>query len=206
MVLGLDYTIFASIIILTLIPLYLFRDKIVHFIYPKSDFNMFLTEVKKYITRNHPKVNFKYSIVESTKNIENPEERQILIIENLVSQFCNHEFDIQSAGGISGDNIWRNYQEHNKPIKGRLPSDWARRKEIVWNRDDKRCLRCGKPVDINDAQLALIKKVDLGGEYNFENLMTLCFDCNKIYNSEDLSKTMKYLDIKDSLMQKVIFK
>jgi DNA-directed RNA polymerase subunit RPC12/RpoP len=121
------------------------------------------------------------------------------------NELQNKNVRLEDYYNISDDDVRKFFKEkNNKPIKGRLPTDWARRKEIVWNRDDKKCLRCGRKIQSSESQLALIKKVDFGGEYNFENLITLCFDCNKILNSEDLSKTMKYLEIRDNLIQKIL--
>lgn len=203
MVLGTDFAIISLLIILSIIPLYIYKDKLLSYLYPASDLETFLDEVKKYLQINHPKITFDFSIVKNTQNEENPKTREILIVEDLVKQFYSYEYSPQNMLIIPSSMLWANYRDNCIPIKDKLPSDWARRKEAVFKRDKSKCQRCGRNLNIKEAHVMLLKKVKEGGQYNFENLITLCHDCYKINNSEDVSQSSKYFHITESLMSKV---
>jgi len=204
MKLGIDFVIYSLIALSLLSPVYLYRKKIFKFLYKPSDFITFLTEVKKYFNLNHPRINVSYSIVEQTLNEQNPKTRQILVVENLLSQFCEFEMFITTQTPVDKEHLWQTYENDALPKKDKLPKDWLRRKDTAWKRDNCQCKRCGIKIQMNDTQIYLIKDIKDGGTYHFENMITVCNDCNRILNSTDLGKTVKSLDITDSLMNKII--
>ncbi len=204
MILDLNFIILGTFIIICLIPLYIYKNSIVNFIYKNNDFKTFIHNLKVYTKNNYPKIRFEFKqIIEDTKDEKNPQTRSILIIENLVWQFINYKYISKTKKSISNDLLWSTYLENCKPIKDKLPTDWSKRKELTWQRDKHICQRCGYKLKLNDAKVVLLKAVSNGGQYNFENLETLCNDCNKILKSTDLSKTYKSLNILDNLMTKV---
>jgi len=202
--LGIDFAIYSSILLSALIPIYIFREKVFKFFYNSGDFETFLTELKKYINGNYPYIQFNYSMVEKTINEENPKTRQILIIEDLISQYAQYEMNITTQDCVDKSLLWQSYDTDSSPKKDKLPKDWLRRKEIALNRNNSKCLRCGFKIQINDSQVYIIRDIKDGGTYHLENLFTVCNDCNRILNSEDISKTIKSLNINDTLMRKII--
>lgn len=204
MKLGTDFVIYSLLALSLLIPVYLYRKKIFKFLYKPSNFVTFLTELKKHLNIYHPKINMNYSIVEQTVNEQNPKTRQILVVENMLSQFCEFEMFITTQTPVDKEHLWQTYENDALPKKDKLPKDWLRRKDTAWKRDNCQCKRCGMKIQMNDTQIYLIKDIKDGGTYHFENMITVCNDCNRILNSTDLGKTVKSLDITDSLMNKVI--
>jgi len=204
MILDLNFIIIGTLIIISLIPLYIYKDKIIHLIYKKNDFNSFVNDIRIYLKQHYPKIKFDIQqAVEDTKTEQNPNTRLILVIENLIWQFINHKYTSKTKDPINKELLWSNYLENCKPNKDKLPTDWSKRKEFTWQRDKHICQRCGLKLKLDDAKVVLLKPIKDGGQYNFENLETLCNDCNKILKSSDLSKTAKSLNIFDNLMNKV---
>lgn len=204
MSLGIDFVIYSSILLTSLIPIYIFREKIFKFLYKTEDFETFISELKKHLIINHPSIDFDYSIIEKTKNEENPKTRQTLVVEDILMQFAEYELNIETQHSVNKEFLWQTYEADSIPQKEKLPKDWLRRKDTIWKRDKSKCLRCGLKVEMNDAQVYIIRDIENGGTYHFENLLTLCHDCNRILKSEDLGKVIKSLNILDDLMHKVI--
>jgi len=201
--LGFDFVIYSLISLSALIPLYVYRDKIFKFLYKSSNFESFLTELKKLLISNHPFIPFDFLIVEKTKNENNPKTRQVLVIEDILSQFAEFEMLITTQSTVEKEFLWQTYENDSLPKKDKLPKDWLRRKDITWKRDKCQCTRCGLKTSLNDAQLYILKDIENGGTYHFENLLSVCNDCYRILNTDNLGKTMKYLNITETLMNKV---
>jgi len=53
---------------------------------------------------------------------------------------------------------------------------WSPIREQVFDRDGRACLNCGSPVDLECDHIIPISR---GGTNFFDNLMTLCRDCNR---------------------------
>lgn len=206
MKLGLDFIIYSIVSLTALIPLYIYRETIFKFLYKSSNFEFFLTELKKYLFQNHPFIKFNFSMVEKTKTENNPKTRQILVIEDILTQFSEFDMLITTQKSVEKDLLWQTYEFDSTPKKDKLPKDWLRRKDTAWKRDNCQCSRCGTKITINDSQLHLVKDIEVGGTYHFENLMITCNDCYRLLNSDNIGKTIKYLNITDTLMNKVTSK
>lgn len=204
MILGLDFVIGALLVISTLIPVYIYRHKLLGFIYAKSNFKTFILEIKKYLKNTYPKMRFDFDIIEKTKDEKNEKARCILVVEDLTRQFANYEKEIDTQDPIDSSLVWENYQILSEPVRDKLPKDWAKRKVLVWERDEKRCKRCGISLNINDAKVDLLKDIHDGGTYHFENLVTFCNDCSKLTSSNNKEKAAKYLEFQDRLLNKII--
>jgi len=202
--LGIDFIIYSLLASSSVIPLYIYRKKVFKFLYKPSDFEEFIAEVKKYLNISHPVIKFSYSIVENTKEEENPKTRQILIVENLLNQFCEYEMFISTQHSVEKSLLWQTYEIDSLPKKDKLPKDWLRRKDTAWKRDHCKCKRCGSKIKMNDTQIYILKEIENGGTYHFENLLTTCNDCYRILNSEDIGKISKSLHITDTLMNKIL--
>ncbi|MEA1915554.1 MAG: HNH endonuclease signature motif containing protein [Campylobacterota bacterium] len=204
MILDWDFIFFGTLIVLILIPLYFYKDKILHLFYKKHDFKQFLHNTTVYVHDHYPNINFDLNtIVKKTLDEPNDRTRAILVIENIVNQFVTYEYSSTHKPAISKELLWSNYLEYCKPIKSKLPLDWSKRKDFTWQRDQQCCQRCGLKLDLNNAHIELLKPIKEGGQYNFENLQTLCNDCAKILKSNDLVQTSKSLQILDKLLDKV---
>ncbi|MDD2291663.1 MAG: HNH endonuclease signature motif containing protein [Aliarcobacter sp.] len=204
MILGADFSIFASLIIACLIPLYIYRKKIFSAKYESGDdFSIFLKDLKLYMQNHHPKIHIDYfSIIEKTKSELNLEIRETLIVEDVVKQFFNFEYYKKTQNAIPKERIWVNYEEKSLS-NPKYPNDWPLRKESAWLRDNKCCNRCGITLDLKDMHTNFVKEIKDGGGYNLENIITLCTDCNRIINSTNLTNpknTMSSLMLSDKLM------
>lgn len=202
MILNLDYVIFSSLIIACLLPLYIYKEKIFKVkIKAKEDegFPLFLKDLKSYMLHHHPKIDIDYRIVEKTKDEENMELRQTLIIESVIKQFFNYPYPKETQATIPREKLWINYEEKSKS-NPKYPSDWPLRKEFAWKRDNKNCSRCGNELNIDEAYTSFVKEITDGGGYNLENIITLCVNCNKILNSKNPKSTISSLNLNDNLM------
>ncbi|AXX85976.1 HNH endonuclease [Malaciobacter marinus] len=204
MILDTDFIIIGSIIIILLTPLYIYRKKVYNFFTRQGDFETFEENIKNYLHTYYPKIEFDYSIIQKTKMEKDAKLRQILVIEDLVSQFFDFEYELETQKCIHKDFLWSTYEQNCKPIKEKLPNDWSKRKEFTYRRDNCKCKRCGLNIELIDAQIILIRPLANGGGYNFENLITLCSDCNKILNSQ--IKSIKSSLIEDALLTKTTVK
>jgi DNA-directed RNA polymerase subunit RPC12/RpoP len=203
MVLGWDFVFWGSLLVSTLIPLFIYRKRIKEYLTRDSRFEEFLQELRAYLFTQHPKITFDYSIVKKTKNEHNISLRETLIVEDMVSQFVNYPTDIPMVmpnGHFEA--LGKNYYDYCKPLKGgKVPPDWSMRKELTWQRDDKKCKRCGHTIILMEqVNIYFLRPISKGGEFNFENMMTLCNSCNAVVNSQDLEKTQKNLPMAEKLM------
>ena len=200
MILDLNYIIFSSLIIACLLLLYIYKEKIFKIKSKDNEaFSLFLKDLKFYMLQHHPKIDIDYRIVEKTKNEEDMELRQTLIIESVIKQFFNFPYQNETQASIPREKLWINYEEKSKS-NPKYPSDWALRKEFAWKRDNKNCSRCGNELNIDEAYTSFVKEITDGGGYNFENIMTLCVNCNKILNSKNPKSTISSLNLNDNLM------
>ena len=201
MISDLDFIILSSLIIACLLPLYIYKEKILKKKVKKEDegFPIFLKDLKLYMREHHPKINIYYRIVEKTKNEENSELRQTLIIDSVIKQFFNFPYSKETQATIQREKLWMNYQEKSKS-NPKYPSDWALRKEFAWRRDNKCCNRCAQELNINETYTSFVKEIKDGGGYNLENIITLCVNCNRIVDSKNPKSTISSLILTDKLM------
>ncbi|RXJ97613.1 hypothetical protein CRU98_13115 [Arcobacter sp. CECT 8986] len=199
-----DFIISGTIIILLLIPLYIYRKKVFTLFKRNGDFNTFIHDVKIHLEDTYPNISFQLDeIIKRTENEKDSKRRQILIIEDLVSQFVDYEYDLQTQTCIDKDLLWSNYEAGSKPINNKRPNDWAKRKDFTYRRDNCKCKRCGLKIASSDAYVSFVKPLSKGGGYNFENLITLCIDCNKILSSESKENKQRHPLIEEDLLKKV---
>lgn len=199
MVLDVKFIILASLLTASIIPLYIYREKVFAFAYKSGSIEPFLDLVKNYMKQEHPKIPIDYSIVERTKEEKDIRIRETLIVEDVVSQYFNYEYEKQTQGSVSKDKLWTGYNEkstHNH----KTPSDWPQRKELAWARDNHKCNRCAKTTQLKDSVSIFVKDIEEGAGYNIENIITLCSDCNRILTSKNSKNTMSNLLIMDKLM------
>lgn len=196
--LGTDYIV-SSLIWLTLIIAFIFtfKEQIKKIIYKKTTFDKFLSKLKTYLNQTYPNTTFDFSIIETSTTQENPDTRKYLIADNIVEQFIAIKLPPLNPKPISKDLQWSSYTFNCEPIKDKLPKDWIQRKNALLIRDQKTCQRCGKKLELDSCDIYMIKPLEKGGKYYFENLILVCKDCKKILSNDP--KKLNYLQIKDHL-------
>jgi len=202
MILGLDYTILSLIIILCLLPLYVYkyRKKVFKYYYNKNSFISLFKDLKLYLKNNYSKINFDFSKVDLKKSND---LSMLLFIEDITKQFINFEYIPKTQKSIPRDMLWGNYEKESIP-QNNTPNNLLRRKELVIKRDNYRCNRCGYPIKTDTSMLFLVKDIEKGGTYHFENLTVLCNDCNKIIHSDNPEKLMNDLNIYFTLKKRYL--
>ena len=199
MQLGTSFNIAAVLLILCLLPLYIYRKRILGRFTKSESFHLFLSDVKSHLSKYHPKIKIDYSIIEKTKNEQNLILRENIIVENIVQQFFDYPYKKETQNSIPKDKLWVNYIE--KSISNpKYPNDWIQRKEQAWKRDGKACCRCAQIITFDNTFSTFAKDIKDGGGYNFENIIILCSDCNKILNSMNPKNTISSLILNDKLM------
>jgi 5-methylcytosine-specific restriction endonuclease McrA len=198
--LDISFIIASILLIACLLPLYMYRKKIFAFKYKNGkNFPLFVKDLKLHMTQSHPKIKIDYSIIGKSENEKNSRLRESLIVENITQQFFDYPYKKETQKSIEKEKLWVNYIEKSKS-NPKYPNDWAQRKELAWKRDDKCCNRCGNKLTLDNTFSIFVKNIEDGGAYNFENIIILCSDCNKIINSTNSKNTMHSLSLNDKLM------
>lgn len=156
-------------------------------------------DIVKYLLKNYPKINFDVSKFDGLdeKDFEN---KKTIIIEDLIYQYIDfNEIMPTSAPSIEHEYIWDTYIVNSKPLRGKLPPDIKTRKEALLFRDKHTCQRCSKNLSFEDMNIYFFNPIEDGGDYSFENMLSVCNDCNKILHSEDIKKTINELELTDKL-------
>jgi hypothetical protein len=193
------FIIFATLLIGGLIPLYIYRQRIFSFAYKTGSLEFFIKDLKQHMRENHPFISFEYSIIEKTKDEKDIRIRETLIAEDIVSQFYYYEYEKNTQKGIPRDKLWTGYEEKSFS-NPKTPSDWQERRELAWQRDKNKCNRCGTNIKIEDVFTTFAKDITKGGGYNFENIIILCSDCNKVLNAKNPKNTIASLHLNEELM------
>lgn len=197
--LDVEFVIYASLLIGCLIPLYIYRKRLLQFKESNGDINLFLRDLRNYLSTHHPKIKFDFSIIDKTINEKDRKIRETLIVEDIITQFVDYEYNKTTQSSVSKEKLWVGYDEKSKSDL-KLPSDWKQRKEMAWLRDNGKCDRCGNKVLLKNAYSQFAKEIENGGGYNFENIITLCNDCNLILKKQDSKVNISSTEIYDKLM------
>lgn len=146
--------------------------------------DVFFKAIELYLEKNHPKIKIDYKNIELPKDEKNLKIKQTLAVENIMEQFYDYKFPIISQESISKEKLWSSY-EFNNTQKNSYPNDWLKRKELAYIRDNSCCKRCGQQlITVNEVHTSFVRPIKDGGGYNFENILTLCSDCNRIIESK----------------------
>ena len=201
-------SLFISAIVLLTIAgiIFFFKNKITigTFSYANTDLDFLIKEIQIYIKNTYPNIVFDYQKIEKIKHDHQIIAKDILIIEEIVTQFATQECDITPKQYANKEQLWSGYDALSVPLKDKLPKDFMKRKELAFQLYHGRCARCGQKLDIQNAITFLIKKLENGGTYRFENIAVLCSDCNKILTTaNETSKIISSLHMYDYLITKV---
>lgn len=199
MLLDIQFTIAAILLILALLPLYIYRKRIISKFKESDSFPLFVQDIKAHMSVYHPKIKINYSIIERTKNKNDPILREALIIENIVEQFFDYPYEKKTQNPVAKEKLWVNYIEKSQS-NAKYPSDWIQRKELAWSRDNRCCNRCAQELSLDNTFTSFVKDISEGGSYSLENIIILCADCNKVINSTNPRNTISSLPLNDKLL------
>lgn len=202
MILEYDFIFFGSLIIMSLLPLYIYRKNIFYFYYEKEDISSFISDLQIYLDKNIPNISFNYDILTKVKDEKDSRIKQTLIIEDMILQFNNYEYSTTTQETVSNTLLWSSYENDSRVLKNRAPTDLIRRKELAWRRDGESCNRCGQKIKLLESHISFAKNIEDGGTYHFENLAILCNDCYRINNSNSY---ICDLHLENTLMRKALF-
>ena len=202
MILDNTFVIYSSLLIACLIPLYIYRQKVFSFAYKTGSLEFFIQDLKTHMLKNYPKISFDYAIIEKTKDEKDIRIRETLIVEDIINQFFYYEYEKNTQKGISRDKLWTGYEEKSFS-NPKTPIDWQERRDLAWQRDKNKCNRCGTQIKLEDVFTTFAKDIAKGGGYNFENIIILCSDCNKVLNSKNPKSSIASLHLNDDLMKYV---
>ncbi len=192
------YIVIAFIIIsLLLLMGFLFKKKI-----KKQHKTIILNkkDIVKYLLKNYPKINFDVSRL-GKSNFDNIEDEKISVVEDITRQFANIQTDFpNSAPMIDHEFIWESYLVNSKPPKGKIPPDLSKRREAILFRDKHTCQRCSTDLNKDNMRIYYLKDIEDGGDYSFENMISVCNDCHKVLHSKDINKTIYELELSEKLL------
>lgn len=206
MILDITFIIFGCLIIVSIIPLYIYRKEIYKKFNRKGDIKTFFNDTKNYLISNYPKIPFNFDILKKFEDEKDIKIKETLIAEEFVKQFTYFEYELNTQNSVPHEKLWSSYDQNSKLLKdNKLPIDWVQRKKTAWMRDDGRCNRCGLKINLANTNALLVKQMKDGGGFNLENIVILCHDCSRIIKSSNLEKTRKDLNILDKLIKKIHF-
>jgi len=205
MKLDIEFIIYSVIIIFCLIPLYIYRKEIYSKFSKSGNIKIFIKDIDAYLSLHYPKINFDFSnILKKVEEEKDIKIKEILVVEDLVSQFATYEYELTTQKSVSRDKLWSSYDNNSKLLKdNKFPIDWNQRKEAAWIRDKNKCNRCGTKIKLIDSQALLAKQMRNGGGFNLENIVILCSDCARLVRTSNIEKTSRDLLISDRLMKRV---
>ena len=197
--LGLDFII-SSLLWLFSIAffVFIFRKQIKRFFSNKRSLADFISQLKIYLEKNYPKINFDYDIIEKTKEHNDINVRMYLIVDNIILQYTKLELDRSKFPRSTPKSLqWGGYVFNSEPNRDKLPIDWKERKTALLTRDKQTCFRCSKHLNTTTVQVHMIKPLENGGKYFLENLIPVCSDCKKLL--EPVGTKTPFLTIKHDL-------
>lgn len=163
------------------------------------------TSIDVMLFENYPKVHFEkydYNILSSLdkssmfdfgddsftiyKNILNR------IVELHTEKFLQADINLNNLPEIPlgcADDAFFIGEENNRITKNkRDPKDWSIRRSLVYQRDNKYCLRCGTQLRIDNCHIHHIMRRADNGDHSLNNLATLCHDCHTLMDGHELMR------------------
>ncbi|MEO6884101.1 MAG: HNH endonuclease signature motif containing protein [Bacteroidia bacterium] len=115
------------------------------------------------------------------------------LVSYCIDTYLNHyrDFTIPQIEKNDSD-FWGNEEKYRTTEKGRNPTDWSLRRELVYNRDNGQCQRCGKNEKINTCHIHHIIRRANDGNHALENLVVLCRSCHTLMDGH--SKMQSFRD------------
>lgn len=118
----------------------------------------------------------------------------LLLVEEVKTSYLNLSADFNKIPHINWDidenpKFWENELKYRETTNGRSPHDWNTRRELVFQRDQESCFRCGLSEKIDTCHIHHIVRRAHGGNHALDNLVTLCKSCHVLMDGHDKMKT-----------------
>lgn len=203
----LDYNLFFVALILFLLVLIVVIYKILlhQSNSSKKSLQSFKTELRIFLKNSFPNIAFDYAIYQQISEEKESSVKQMLIAENIALQFARFDFKRQTQPSIQSNLLWSSYEFDSTPRKNKAPKNLSKIKELAYKRDNASCLRCGRLLKLEHAHMAFVKSINKGGTYHFENIMTVCVNCNRVLHSKQPSLIAKDLPLMDEILKRTDF-
>ncbi len=171
----------------------------------KDPLDLLIRDIKIHMKNTYPNIVIDYEKIDNIKNNIQGSSKELSIVEEVVFQFVKQNIDVEPKYFVPRDELWSTYEEFSLPFKGKFPKDFSKRKEIAYLKNEKQCTRCGKKISIDEVTIYLLKSLENGGTYHFENMVVSCYDCYRILNNkENATKIAKNLNVYENLLDKII--
>ncbi|WP_052502678.1 hypothetical protein [Halarcobacter anaerophilus] len=130
MVLDITFTVIGSFLILSLIPLYIYRKEIYRKFSKAGDTKTLINDLKSYLSANCPKIKFDYNVLKKFEKESDIRVKQTLIVEELIKQFAYFQYEMNTQKSVPHNMLWSSYDQNSKLLKdNKLPKDWTQRKK-----------------------------------------------------------------------------
>lgn len=197
--LGADFSISSSLLLVIVFSfMFYYRKQIFFFLYKKQNLELFIKEVKEYLSETYPNFKFDYTFIHGLKE-KNPDAKKYEILDGLINQYTNKPYKAKVNNPYT-EKFWDSYAFYSKPEGEKKPKDWAKRELAVTKRDKNICQRCSKKVDTRTSDILFIKEIKDGGTYYLENIVLVCHDCHMIEQQKRENRNeILDLEIKEKL-------
>lgn len=195
----------AILLLLGVVAFFLKNKNTTRSFHPSVNLDFLIKEIKIYIKNTYPNILIDYQKIEKIKTKNQLLAEDLLIVEDIVVQFATQKIDMKPMFHINKEQLWNGYEEMSVPMKGKVPKDFLKRKELSFKSYGGCCARCGQKLQMANSMTYLLKNVENGGSYRCENIAIVCSDCNKVLNTQEeaISKIISSLHIYDYLITKI---
>ncbi len=115
----------------------------------------------------------------SLKSVVDEAFRPIITISE--NDYLNANLAIMNVYDNSTEANSLTVKEKNKNnINEADPPDWQKIRELVYERDNHSCKRCGTNVELKYSHTHHLIRRSQGGDHSLNNLITLCRDCHSL--------------------------
>lgn len=163
---------------------------------------IFIGLLESYLKREHPNIAFDLSTFKNRKEElkeKNEQVEKTLIIREIIKQFSDFVWEKTTQKSAKKELLWDGYGINSQPNK-KVPIDFARRKELVFLKEEGACNRCGHKIEkVERAYIVLAQSFEQNGGYNLENLILLCQNCYTLTTYESSNFKELYLRLREDL-------
>ncbi len=198
--------VFVAVIIIAIIILTIKFMNVQKPNHSSSNIDFLLNKIIIYMRNVHPCIQINYDLVrQKVKLNKNSSLNGVVMVENVVSQFARQRIKLTAMDYISQNELWDRYAELSYPIRNKPPRDLNKRMALAFLKSHGECARCGATLKIEKATVHLIRSVENGGTYHFENISIVCRDCNRIMkvDVENEKRFIETLNIYDELLNRI---
>jgi 5-methylcytosine-specific restriction endonuclease McrA len=162
----------------------------------------------EFLREHYPCINFSLPTQESLENeldgVTSPRrlsERSLAesvlnpVIAKAVADFEKYKPDFQNSSPTAqhqeSKERWENEARYRRTSGGTNPPDWPKRRAVVYDRDQGRCRRCGRELELIRCHIHHVKRRSEGGDHSLDNLVTLCRDCHTLMAGHETLRSIR---------------